>query len=134
MGSGVLTLKAMQVRGLKEEAAAGGEIIAGIRHEGTVLEIAFLKQRTVTRVENAARHEFVRGQPVCQETVAGTVELLDGADQEMFVELVGALEIHNVNGVDTLSGRGAIEPHGVVADVLIHVQVWLQGDAAPSRR
>ena len=54
--------------------------------------------------------------------MSGTVELLNGADEKMFVELIRAPQVHDVHREDSLTIRCAIELDAVVTDVLVNVQ------------
>src|SRR5262249_32595757 len=88
--------------------------------------IAFFVEGAVAGMKNSTGNEFIGGEKIRQQAAPRTIELFKGPDEEMPIELVGASEVDDMDCIDALAVRRAIEPHRVVADVLVDMLIRLQ--------
>src|SRR5437899_11972579 len=98
-------------------------------NQHAVRETGFLEDRSVAGVDNRSRHEFVRGKEVRQKLITRAVELFEQPYEKVFVELIGAAAVDDVNREHAFPGGRPVESHRVVLDILVDVLVRLQGDA-----
>src|SRR5438093_12555205 len=94
--------KAMTVRRLEKQAPANGRVmrVEVVRHERADRRSLLFVQGTVAGVENRARRHFIHREKVGQEPTLRAVELLEEPHSKMLVELIRALRVDDVNGVD----------------------------------
>jgi len=81
----------------------------------------------------STRNELVRGEQINENASPGTVELFDGANEEVSVELIRTANVNDMNGVNALAIGCAIELHSTITDVLVQMLVRLQREAAAGR-
>src|SRR5688572_24963144 len=85
-------------------------------------------------MEHRAGHELVRRQQIGEDSLRRAVVLRQKSHQEVLVELIRRLRVEDVDAVDLLARRDAIETHGTDVDVLRKVLVWLEVQAQPRAR
>ena len=85
-------------------------------------------------MKNGSGHDFVHREQICQQLALGAVELFEQPQPEVFIKLVRCLSVDNVDRVDVLPVRGAIESHCVVVHVLLKMRIGLKGDSEVSGR
>ena len=74
--------------------------------------------------------QLVRGQKVGERLISRAVELDDGAEKEMIRELVRRLRVDNVDRIDALAGRLAIERDALEVHRLRQASARLIRDAS----
>ena len=84
-------------------------------------------------MDDGAGNEFIRCEEVQKNPAAGTIELLDRADEEVLVELVCASNVHDVDRVDTSAIRRPVESDAAVTDVLVNMLIRLERKSATGR-
>jgi len=70
-------------------------------------------------VKNSTGHQLIRSEQINENPSPGTVELFDGANQEVSVELISAAKVHDMNSVNALAVGCAVELYQAVTDVLV---------------
>ena len=82
-----------------------------------------------SRVDDRPRHELVRRQEIAEHAMARAVELRDGADQELWIELIGVAQVDDMDVVDLCRPCLAFEVHEVVREVVVQLALGCKPDA-----
>src|SRR5438105_1225564 len=119
----------IQIGGLQEEPALDGLIATDTHGPPIVLIVALLDQRAVVGEEHRSWSELVRSQEIGEHLRSRAVVLRDGAKEEMAGELIRGLRIEDVERVDALAGRFALERDPLEVDLLRKASARLKGES-----
>ena len=122
----------MKIGRLEEKATAHGHVarVKIVRDQRARLGHLLLVKRSVARMEHRSGHDFIHRKKIGQQAALGTVELFEKPQAKMLVELIRALRIDDVYGVDPLSIQDAIERDSAVVDVLL--KCWFGWNEKPN--
>ena len=90
-----MQLKAVEVRHLQKQTASRCEI---------VLQTLALQEGAVACLHYSPRNKLVRAEQIGQHKLLRAVELCLKPDEQMFVELIDAFQVDDVDRIDALSG------------------------------
>src|SRR5256885_4252863 len=120
----------IQIGGLQEQPAPDGLIATDTHGPLIVLIVALLDQRAVAGEEHRSWSELVRGQEIGEHLRPRAVVLRDGAEEEMAGELIRGLRIEDVERVDALAGRFALERDPLEVDLFRKAAARLKGESS----